>query len=94
MVIVVIVLPIHEFDLNNDMYLDVIIIIAGGSKSSVAGLSRMNNRVAGLDQELSIFSNQRLLNVRQCDENVDNVGVGKSTHFMFNILPYLYIKSG
>ena len=54
----------------------------------------MNNRVAGLDQELSIFSNQRLLNVRQCDENVDNVGVGKSTHFMFNILPYVYIKSG
>lgn len=48
---------------------------SGGSKSSVAGLSRMNNRVAGLDQELSIFSNQRLLNVRQCDENVDNVGV-------------------
>ena len=93
MVIVVIVLPIHEFDLNNDMYLDVI-IIAGGSKSSVAGLSRMNNRVAGLDQELSIFSNQRLLNVRQCDENVDNVGVGKSTHFMFSILPYVYIKSG
>ena len=93
MVIVVIVLPIHEFDLNNDVYLDVI-IVAGGSKSSVAGLSRMNNRVAGLDQELSIFSNQRLLNVRQCDENVDNVGVGKSTHFMFNILLYVYVKSG
>lgn len=93
MVIVVIVLPIHEFDLNNDMYLDVI-IITGGSKSSVAGLSRMNNRVAGLDQELSIFSNQRLLNVRQRDENVDNVGVGKSTHFMFNILLYVYVKSG
>lgn len=92
MVIVVIVLPIHEFDLNNDVYLDVI-IVAGGSKSSVAGLSRMNNRVAGLDQELSIFSNQRLLNVRQCDENVDNVGVGKSTHFMFNILLYVYVKS-
>mgnify|MGYP000562640670 CR=1 FL=1 len=93
MVIVVIVLPIHEFDLNNDMYLDVI-IIAGGSKSSVAGLSRMNNRVAGLDQELSIFSNQRLLSIRQCDENVDNVGVGKSTHFLFNILLYVYVKSG
>lgn len=71
-----------------------VITIAGGSKSSVAGLSRMNNRVAGLDQELNIFSNQRLLNVRQCDENVNNVGVGKSTHFMFNILPYVYVKNG
>ena len=73
------------------MYVDVV-IIAGGSKSSVAGLSRMNNRVAGLDQELSIFSNQRLLNVRQRDENVDNVGVGKSTvqfqfQFQFIYLP-------
>ena len=78
MVIFVIVLPIHEFDLNNNTS---VIIIAGGLKSSVAGLSRMNNKVAGLDQELNIFSHHRSLTTRQFDENVDNVGVGKSYPF-------------